>query len=147
MSEKGGSLDPGRAERILALIRAGAFPWVAAQAEGVSPEEFRLLTAGRDPRCATFGEDVKKALAMNRARTEIELREKNPLSWLRYGPGRPSPDGPGWTQAARVDPSEGSAPSRAQCELWEVLARFRRFWDRHPEARLEFTCLLEETSE
>jgi hypothetical protein len=87
--------------RMLALIRSGAFSWVAAQGLGIAPETFsRWLSRGaRDRRgiYRQFRQDVRQAAAQARVTAEIQVHRENPLAWLRLGPGRTTGGMPGWT--------------------------------------------------
>lgn len=93
-------LDPEARHKITAYIRAGSFDWVAARAAGISAATFynwmRRGEAG-EPVFAEFFDDVQQARAEARLATEVEVKVKEPLAWLRYGPGRDRPGEPGWT--------------------------------------------------
>lgn len=94
-------LTPDASQRICAAIRAGAFDWVAAEANGVSRRSFYDWLAwgekGREP-YSQFSRDVAEARAQARLAAEIEVRRGNPLQWLRLGPGRDRKGAPGWTE-------------------------------------------------
>src|SRR4051794_21170809 len=83
--------ETGLYAKMLDLIRAGAFGWVAAEAIGIAPETFsRWLARGRDRRglYRQFRQDVQQATAQARVLAEIEVYRTDPLPWLRLGPGR-----------------------------------------------------------
>ena len=95
-------LSPEVHQRIVAFIRAGSYAWVAAEAAGVSKTTFhRWLQRGAEEargRYREFADDVRQAQAQARVAAETEVRRTNPVSWLRYGPGRERPGEPGWTE-------------------------------------------------
>jgi hypothetical protein len=93
-------------ERICSFIRAGGFAHVAAEAAGVSRDVFEdWLEQGRPQpgrrrpakRYREFFQAVRQAQAEARLAAELKLLEKNPLQWLKCGPGRETPGAPGWT--------------------------------------------------
>lgn len=104
-------------QRMLKLIRAGAFACGAAQAMGIAPETFsRWLSRGRreqDGIYRQFRQDVLRAQAEARVVAEIQVYRENPLAWLRFGPGRSRPGEPGWTDGqSEVQEPDGSQPRR-----------------------------------
>jgi hypothetical protein len=106
---------PADYERMLALIRAGAFARGAAQAMGIAPETFsRWLTRGLQQRRGIyrqFRQDVEQAQAQSRCVAEMRVYRENPLAWLRLGPGRSRPGVPGWTNLREAN-REPSPPPR-----------------------------------
>jgi hypothetical protein len=95
--------------KILVWIRSGAFPHIAAAAEGVAPEVFdQWLERGtrKTPRPGRryrrFARNVLQAIGVARIRAEIRALEKDPKFWLLSGPGKDRPDCPGWTGAVRA---------------------------------------------
>jgi hypothetical protein len=97
---------PERHRAIVAAIRAGAYDWVAAQANGIDPDTFRLWMRrgqiGRKEPFLTFFNDVREARSQARIAAEIEVRKDQPFNWLRFGPGRERDDEPGWTESREV---------------------------------------------
>lgn len=105
-------------EQIVAGIRAGAFPQVAAAAFGVSRRSFRRwLRLGRssegDADFHAFAVAVHQAIAQTRLRAEMTMLNEQPKLWLMNGPGKETADAPGWTvavkpsaRARRVDPMQ-----------------------------------------
>jgi hypothetical protein len=94
-------------DKILVWIRSGAFPHVAAEAEGVPQEVFERWLARGDapragPRYRRFAANVRKAVAVARLRTEIRVLEKDPKFWLLSGPGKDRPGCRGWASAVKV---------------------------------------------
>lgn len=95
---------------ILAGIRAGGYPHVAAQAFGVPEELFAKWIASGSKKNAkdpykTFCLNVQAAKAQARLKAEMKAMEEDPRFWLKNGPGKEKPDSPGW--AAMVRPMIG----------------------------------------
>jgi hypothetical protein len=130
-------------EEICRYLTAGAFAQVAAEAAGIPAEVFaRWLEAGRRKGARepyrTFSRRVQTAMAQARLLAESAVLEKAPHVWLKSGPGRETPDKPGWTRdvSALTPPGAAADPPLASPEwaaLWEkvehALADF-------PDARL-----------
>jgi len=117
---------------ILASIRAGGYPHVAAQAYGVSPERFRRWTRrGRISRC------VREAAARARLKVEMETYEADPRFWLRHGPGKETRHAPGWTAAAKsmFEIGDDAGDILASRELQTVASRLLAALETMPEAR------------
>ncbi len=132
---------------IVAYIRAGGFAHVAAEAAGVPAEVFdEWLKKGESPRGAAkyraFADAVRQAIAHARLTAEIQARDGKPLDWLRGGPGRHSPENPGWTGPARA-PSAESAPSPLMTpEVQRLIAELLAALGPHPEARAAVAAVL-----
>ena len=99
-------LDRALHEQIVAAIRAGGFPYVAAQAFGVAPRLFdRWRRRGRsksgDENLRSFARVIDKAIAQARLRTEMDVFTAQPRIWLQHGPGRETGESPGWTVAIK----------------------------------------------
>lgn len=100
-------LTPELETQILAAIRAGGFPHVAAQAFGVPQELFeKWLDWGeksqrqRQP-WFSFAKKVRQAQAIARLNAEMKCHEEDPRLWLRSGPGKETPNSAGWTTIVR----------------------------------------------
>ena len=107
MSRSRFKLTPEIEEKILSFIRAGGFADVAAEAAGIPREVFeRWRRRGEKPRATKryrdFALAVRVAVAQARLHAEIEVRQEEPLDWLRNGPGRERAEQPGWTANARA---------------------------------------------
>lgn len=127
---------------IVAYVRAGVYPHVAAEAAGASPRDFRRwLKRGRKRKARdpyrSFAARIVQAAAQCRAAAEMEVRKNGSLNWLKYGPGKERPRRPGWTTTARpypVESPEGDAPS-ALADT-QVIARLLEALSAFPEARV-----------
>ena len=131
--------DPQRAQVLLAYIRQGGFPFVAAEAAGVPAPTFHVwVLRGEQPGAREplrgFAQNVRQAVAQARLLSELTVCKKDPKFWLSQEPGRETPDNAGWTTAVRptipsetwIDPHE---QARTLCSLvLEMLTPF-------PEAR------------
>ena len=134
---------PAVQNRICAFIRAGGYPQVAAQAEGIARELFDdWLRRGQCRRSAPeyrdFVQAVFQATAQARLKAETAVFADAPLNWLKFGPGKQTTIDPGWTnpvKAPAVDKQEAVNPLLHA----EVMAIFRRLQDSlapFPEARI-----------
>ncbi len=112
MAGRKSKLTPDVEQQIVVYIRSGAFDWVAAQAAGIGRTTFyRWMQAGEtgeDP-YGSFYTAVREARAVARVAAEMEVRNNNPLAWLRYGPGRARPGEPGWTESHELTLTEDTA--------------------------------------
>src|ERR1700678_4070987 len=108
-------LTPELEAKIVASIRAGGYPVVAAQAWGVSKELFeRWLARGRRKNAREpyrrFARNVDQALGQARLRAEMDAYKDDPKSWLKHGPGKELPGQPGWSALVKsADSSENKA--------------------------------------
>jgi hypothetical protein len=96
---------PALQERIVASLRAGGFPQVAAGAWGVSARTYRRWmrrgeVKGIEP-YRSFAVAVREAIAQARLRAEMVIFENQPRIWLQHGPGRETDASPGWTTAVK----------------------------------------------
>jgi hypothetical protein len=108
MNAKRLKLTPELQAPILASIRAGGFPHVAAEAWGVPRATFeqwiewgtRSKPPARDP-YKSFALAVIQAQAQARLKAEMAAMEDDPHFWLKNGPGRDQPNKPGWSAMVR----------------------------------------------
>jgi hypothetical protein len=125
--------------QILAFLRAGGSPEVAAQAAGVSAERFaQWMRWGRSrngsARYRQFAEAIDQALAQARLGAEVAIRGEKPLEWLRHGShesgrARSRADGLGRGKA-----SEAVSPL-ATPEFRDLLSELLVALEPYPEAR------------
>jgi hypothetical protein len=116
MARKPNLPDKATLDRILSYIKGGAFPHVAAGAEGIpSSTFFRWMQAGKQGRkpYVRFWEKVSKAHSQKRVAAEVQVAKENPLAWLRLGPGRTRPGEPGWTGDPAFLPGEEGKETEA----------------------------------
>ena len=109
-------------------LRGGAFDWVAAEAAGISRRSFYRWIAwgeeGKEP-YAQMEARVRRAKALARVGAELLVRDRNPLAWLRLGPGRERRGEPGWTDGAK-DGGEVAPPGEWEEEDPEAAAALAR---------------------
>jgi hypothetical protein len=102
-------LTPALQERIVAALRAGGFPQVAAQAWGISPRTFRRWMRRGEALSIepyrSFAAAVREAIAQARLRAEMDIFENQPRIWLQHGPGRETDESTGWTTAVKPSAS------------------------------------------
>lgn len=130
--------DAEKAQMILAYIRQGGFPNVAAEAARVPRRIFRSwIRRGKSPRGRDpfrgFARDVMQAAAQARLLREVSMAEDEAKFWLSHGPGKETPGNPGWTGEVRP-----AAPARrpAVADSWQkVCADLVRVLAPYPEAR------------
>ena len=99
-------VTPEVVRTIVAYIRAGAYPSVAAAAAGVPAAVFRAwLDRGSKPRAARKYRDlvaaVAAAAAQARVTAELACFQDDPKTWLTKGPGRETAETPGWSGVVR----------------------------------------------
>jgi hypothetical protein len=131
-------------QTIMAYIRSGGFPHIAAEAAGVPRAMFeKWLRLGRKQRAAEpyrcFAADVRKAAAQARLTAELAAFKGRPFDWLRSGPGKETARNPGWTATARAAPRRGGRGRNSVdglvTALLEVLAPY-------PDARAAVAAAL-----
>src|SRR5437870_5598002 len=102
MSRKYGvKLTPALEVDIIAFIRAGVYPHIAAQAAGVPREVFDNWTGcgikhPSKSKKTKFRLKVEQAVAQAQAKSEIEAFQSDPMGWLKNGPGKEVQGSPGW---------------------------------------------------
>ncbi len=104
---------------ITAFITAGGFPHVAAEAAGIpAPVYHRWMDRGNPmgrPRAwkphrlyAPLWQAVMQARAQTRLNAEIQPLRQEAVKWLMQGPGKETPDSPGWSQMVRPQVTEAT---------------------------------------
>ena len=132
-------LTPERRAGIVAAIRAGAFDWIAAEANGIDRETFKLwmrtgTRSKREP-YRSFVRDVRAARAQARLSAEIEVRKEQPFNWLRFGPGRERDGEAGWTESSEIKHS-GSVDVLYSQEWTVISVAIETALENFPEAKL-----------
>src|SRR5262245_33430655 len=99
-------LTPEIQREICAYIRAGGFAHVAAEAAGIPREVFDqwLQLGQREEKWTKYHEfhaAIRQSQAQARLTAEIAAFKKDPVTWLKQGPGREKADNPGWTTAVK----------------------------------------------
>ena len=131
-------LTPDLQERIVAALRAGGFPEVAAKAWGVSPRTYRRWmrrgeVQGIEP-YRSFAAAVREAIAQARLRAEMDIFENQPRIWLQHGPGRESDASPGWSTAVKPSASHRGPKAIDEIEIGNFLVKVRERLKPFPEA-------------
>jgi hypothetical protein len=132
-------LTPALQERIVAALRAGAFPQVAAQAWGISPRTFRRWMRRGEVQSIepyrSFAAAVREATAQARLRAEMDIFENQPRIWLQHGPGRETDASTGWTTAVKPSASRRGPKTIDEIGLTRFLAEVRERLKSFPEAQ------------
>jgi hypothetical protein len=110
--------------QVVAFVRAGAYPHVAAEAAGIDRDVFegwlrRGAASAAEP-YRSFRRDVRQAHAQARVRAEVAVLQDRPFEWLRAGPGK---DDPGWTSPARARPADGPGRDLLADAKYQALVR------------------------
>src|SRR5450830_636402 len=132
-------LTPESHKAIVAAIRAGAFDWIAAEANGIDRETFKLwMRTGAQNESEpylSFVRDVRAARAQARLSAEIEVRRDQPFNWLRFGPGREREGEAGWTESTEIKHS-GSVGVLYSQEWTFISVAIEAALESFPEAKL-----------
>jgi hypothetical protein len=144
------ALTPQVEEKILAFIRAGGYPHVAAEAAGVPRAVFegwlgQGRSTGRPTKYRAFFEAVQQARAQARLKAETTAFKDKPLDWLKSGPGRETSDYAGWTGPARPQAADGRGNPLLDPEVQNVFARLRAALVPFPDACTAAARALAET--
>jgi hypothetical protein len=138
---------------ILAGIRAGGFPHVAAAAYGVDEELWeRWMSRGRGQGARepyrSFVREVDAARAQARLRAEMTMLDKDGRTWLKHGPGRDLPGKPGWAALAKPAPPRPSAAANPleSPDITTVMAEVRASLAAFPDALAAATDAIERGS-
>lgn len=139
-------------DAIVADIKKGAFPYVAAQAAGVAaPTFYEWMRNGRNAtrrnKYRDFFDAVTTAAGLARTSAETRVFEQDPKSWLRLGPGRDGgdPEHPGWTESGRqVDVTTRGEALAGQADVQGLIALVVEVLAPYPEARAAIAGVLVE---
>lgn len=86
------NLTDANYRKFLAMIRMGAYDYVAAQACGIRPSTFyRTMQRGLEAPRSVYGKFVKaveEAKAVARTAAEMEVKRIDPKFWLERGPAK-----------------------------------------------------------
>jgi hypothetical protein len=140
-------IGPGGETRewlILASIRAGGYPHVAAEAYGVSADQFLRGTqrdqARKIPRkLRRLAAPVREAVARARLKAEMAVYDADLRFWLQHGPGKETRRTPGWSTLAKpVFETDGESDKDllASKEFQRILTGIDRALAAFPEARV-----------
>jgi hypothetical protein len=145
-------LTPALEQTIIAYIRAGGFPHVAAEAAGIPADVFRDWLArgdapGAEAQYRHFASAVREAAAQARLKLEVEAHNKRPLDWLKSGPGRQTAESEGWTVAARAPAAEPTSSTLMLPEVQRLIADVLAALEPFPEARAAVAAVLEKISQ
>lgn len=88
-------------------------------------------------RCRRFHDAILQAQAQARLAAETRALQKNPLTWLKSGPGRETESTPGWTTPGKPQFHDHHEPLNLlqHPETQELLATLLRLLQPFPEAR------------
>lgn len=117
-------LTPALQEQIVAFIRAGGYPHVAAEAAGLPRDVFdKWMQRGQAARAPAaqraFARAVMEAQAQARLHAELAARKDKPLDWLKAGPGKVSAVNPGWSNPGKArDASNVKADKAERLRTW-----------------------------
>ncbi len=135
-------LTPALHEEIVAFVRSGGFPHVAAEAAGVPRRVFerwirRGQKDGAEPNYRAFALAVMEAHAQARLQAEIKTRTDKPLDWLKAGPGKDRADNPGWANPGKQSAASAKGPDRERImvELFALMGEAAEQLVDHPEAQ------------
>jgi hypothetical protein len=142
MAHSSPPLTPELQGHIVAFVRAGGFPHVAAEAAGVPQHVFEswLKRGGqrqeRQP-YRGFADAVRAAAAQARLRAEVAVFDKRPLDWLKCGPGKELARRPGWSAAPKAQPvaPRDAGDVLALRAVQELFAELLKCLEEQPEVR------------
>jgi hypothetical protein len=145
-------LTPALQEQIVAFIRAGGYPHVAAEAAGLPRDVFeRWMERGRQARASAayraFAQAVQEAQAQARLHAELTTMTDKPLDWLKAGPGKDSTANPGWTNPGKPRDASAAKANKAEqlrvwCAMLDLLGRCVEQLAPYPEARAALAAWL-----
>ena len=153
MNKKRPLLTPAIEKIILAYVRAGGFPHVAAEAAGVSRElfdEWMRKGEGDKPlkKYKRFAEAVRRAEAQARLGAEVAALKDKPMDWLKAGPGKETAAKPGWSALAKPR-AGGDKPASPLLDpaVQAFLRALLQALEPYPEARMAVAGVLTELRE
>jgi hypothetical protein len=127
------------ARSVVRNIREGAFEWTAAEAAGITRATFHWWIERGDRGEAPFAQfaaEVRQASAQARLEAEQWVWKHDPLSWLRFGPGRERQDEPGWGEPTDALTEAGVKKQIQEDPAWsEALTEVLRQVEQQEQAR------------
>ena len=131
-------LTPPVRRMIISYIRSGCYDWLAAEAAGVPRAVFEdWLRRGQAGARAyrAFAQEVVQARAQARAAAEVAAHQRDPLFWLRHGPGRETSSTPGWSVPVRPLVTATHANALESLTVLQLLQLLDASLRAYPEAR------------
>jgi len=142
MSTRRYQLTPELQTTICGYILSGGYPHVAAEATGIPREVFdgwmrRARARAPTKKYRLFYEAIVQARGQVRLAAEAKALTKDPLAWLKCGPGKETPDAPGWTNPprAQVDGDPEAVNLLLRRETQDLMATLLRILEPFPEVR------------
>jgi len=147
-------LTPEIQAKIVASIRAGGYPRIAAEAWGVPAAEFdRWLEMGRKRRAVepykSFTLAVDQAQAQARLKAEMAAYDNDPRFWLKNGPGKEVPGKPGWSTMMKpiITQDHRTLNLFTSPDFLQFIALMRTVLAPYPEALAALTAAMEKPTE
>lgn len=130
-------------------VQNGAYPHVAAEAAGIPPDVFQdwmergTQKGARDPYRA-LAERVRRAQAHARCMAEVEMRTNDAKAWLLNGPGKGTPDEPGWSAPVKAQVTQESRTVNVLLDpqMQSLFAAILQVLAPYPEARAAIAAVL-----
>ena len=142
-------ITPGLIHGIALRVEGGAFPHVAAEAEGVPTEVFQeWLERGSRPGARepyrSLAEGIRNAHGKARCHAEIELHKDQPKVWLLNGPGKISDTLPGWSTPVKGQPKaeKKTVNPLMEKQVQALLVSLVEALAPYPEARAALAAVL-----
>ena len=84
-----------------------------------------------------FLEAITHAIAQTRLTAEIQAHDESPLDWLKQGPGKETPDSPGWSIPVKptVNQTNNTINLLLHREMQSLFAIILQVLAPYPEAR------------
>jgi hypothetical protein len=151
------ALTPQIEQMILAGIRAGAFPHIAAEAAGIPRKVFEGWLETGNPMERPNGwrphkqytplwQGVMEAKAQARLAAELKAASEDPIAWLRSGPGKETINDPGWSMPIRpqLKQDNRSVNIFLSPQMQGIMASILQVLAPYPEARAAVAAALAE---
>jgi len=148
-------LTPEREKQLVAFVRAGGHPHVAAEAVGIPKEVFdQWMQLGKPtgrgkntkphPKYTKLWQAVMVARGQAQLRAEIKALDDEPLQWLKFGPGKETQERPGWSGLPRPVVREDNTTVNVLLspEMQGVFGAILQVLTPYPEARAAVAAAL-----